>query len=107
MWYRSPEGQCQVIMRTRSPSEVLDEASATCLFFAPDADCSCQNRGAVFHGKLPDFGIGDIQLQVHKVSLSTLIQLAVLSNLGQEGVLGIKRSGRKDKDPLGYSPAGS
>lgn len=107
MWYRSPEGQCQVIMRTRSPSEVLDEASATCLFFAPDEDCSCQNRGAVFHGKLPDFGIGDIQLQVHKVSLSTLIQLAVLSNLGQEGVFGIKRSGRKDKDPLGYSPAGS
>lgn len=66
-----------------------------------------KNRGAVSHGKLPDFGIGDIQLQVHKVSLSTLVQLAVLHNLGQEGVLGIKWSGRKDKDPLGYSPARS
>lgn len=86
---------------------MLDEASATSLFFAPDADCPCRNREAVSHGKIPDFGIGDIQLQVHKVSLSTLVQLAVLCNLGQEGVLGIKRSGRKDKDPLGDSPAGS
>lgn len=44
---------------------------------------------------------------MHEVPLPTLIQLAVLRNLGQEGVLGIKRSARKDKDPLGYSPAGS
>lgn len=86
---------------------MLDEASATSLFFAPDAGCSCQNRGPVSHRELPDFGIGDIQLQVHKVSLPTLVQLAVLRNLCQERVLGIERSGRKDKDPLGYSPAGS
>lgn len=49
---------------------------------------------------LPDFGIGDIQLQVHQVSLSTLVQLAVLCYLGQERVLGIKRAARKDKSPL-------
>lgn len=59
------------------------------------------------HGKLPDFGIGDIQLQVHEVPLPTLVQLAVLRNLGQEGVLGIKRSAGKDKNPLDYSPVGS
>lgn len=64
-----------------------------------------QNSKATSHGKLPDFRIGDIQLQVHQVSLSTLVQLAVLRDVGQEGVLGIKWSGRKDKHNLGDSPA--
>lgn len=89
-----------MVRRTGSPAEVLDEASATSLFLAPGADCSYQHRGAVSHGKLPDFGIGDVQLQMHEVPLSTLVQLAVLCHLGQEGVLGIKRPGREDKHPL-------
>lgn len=59
---------------------------------------SSQKRGAASRGQLPDFGVGDVQLQVHEVSLSALVQLTVFCNHGQEGVLGIKRSGRKDKD---------
>lgn len=90
--YRSPEGQFK---GARSPSEVLDEAGATSLFFAPD-----KTEEQSPPRELPDFGIGDIQLQVHQVSLSTLVQLAVLRNLSQEGVLGVKWAGRKDKGPL-------
>jgi len=41
------------------------------------------------------------------VSFPTLVQLTVLCNHSQEGVLGIKWPGRKDKAPLGYSAAGS
>lgn len=39
--------------------------------------------------------------------LSALVQLAVLSNLSQEGVLGIKWAARKDKGARGFPPAGS
>lgn len=59
---------------------------------------SPQNSSS-FSQSLPDFGIGDIQLQVHKVSFPTLVQLTVLSNHSQEGVLGIKWPGRKEGPP--------
>lgn len=45
---------------------------------------------------LPDFGAGDVQLQVHQVSVSGLIELAVDRDRSQERVLRIEGPVRTD-----------